>query len=233
MVNASTLPARYGIGKTNFYQRRNYLTELGYDLEPVKSGRTSFYRDEQVQILDKLDAHIKAHGGMEGFPNYSTSKTKSLPDANGKASSLNGHSELVHPPSEQVEIEFTEEEENQLDKKPLEDIKEEQLPLNLNGNSEFKPKKSDVRGAAAQLIRRSALYWRGKQTEPNSSQAVRRERNHILKLFLALQVTGLITGAVLASAARLDLLAGMGLGLGMGSVNFGVSLTLSSRDWSD
>jgi hypothetical protein len=96
-------------------------------------------------------------------------------------------------------------------------------------NSELKSQKSDIRAAAAKLIRRSALYLGGKQKVPEPEQVKQRER-HLLKLFLTLQVTGLITGAVLASAARFDLLAGIGLGLGMGSVNFGVSLTLSSRD---
>jgi hypothetical protein len=62
------------------------------------------------------------------------------------------------------------------------------------------------------------------------SKALKRERHHMLKLFLALQVTSIVTGAVFASAARLDLLAGVGLGLSIGSLNFGVSLTLSSSE---
>ena len=95
--------------------------------------------------------------------------------------------------------------------------------------SELKPQKSDIRAAAAKLIRRSALYLGGKQKVPEPEQVKQRER-HLLKLFLALQVTGLVTGAVLASAARLDLFTGMGLGLGLSSVNFGVSLTLSSSE---
>ena len=63
MLSASSLPDRYGIGKTYFYQRRDYLIKLGYDLEAVKDGRKKLYTDEQVQILDELDAHIKDTGG--------------------------------------------------------------------------------------------------------------------------------------------------------------------------
>ena len=126
MVNASALPARYGIGKTSFYQRRNYLTELGYDLEPLKEGRKSFYSDEQVQILDELDAYIKAQGEMEGFPNSSTSTIKSIESANGKDKSVNSNGKLVHHKSEQVEIVSAEDEEIQVDTDPLEDIKEQQ-----------------------------------------------------------------------------------------------------------
>lgn len=53
--------------------------------------------------------------------------------------------------------------------------------------------------------------------------------NHILKLFLALQVTGAIAGAAFAAAASYNLLAGVGWGLGVGSVNFSVCL-LSSKE---
>lgn len=58
---------------------------------------------------------------------------------------------------------------------------------------------------------------------------LQRERRQILKLFFALQATGLISGIVIASAARLDPLLSMSWGLGLGSVNFGVSLCLSSK----
>ena len=68
MIKASALNSKYEIGKTNFYKRRDYLLKLGYDLQPMKKGRCSFYSDEQVQLLDELDAHIKATGGMEEFP---------------------------------------------------------------------------------------------------------------------------------------------------------------------
>ena len=127
MMNASALPNRYRIGKTLFYQRRNYLTELGYDLEPVKEGRKSFYSEEQIRLLDELDAHIKAHGGMEGFSNDKASVSPTTSEAFLKAVSENDNGKLIHSYSEQVEIASTDEEEIYVDTNPIEDIKEQQL----------------------------------------------------------------------------------------------------------
>ena len=61
------------------------------------------------------------------------------------------------------------------------------------------------------------------------THALMRERKNMLKLFVVLQIAGLVMGTAVAAAARLNLLAGVGLGFGIGSVNFGVSLTLSSK----
>ena len=55
------------------------------------------------------------------------------------------------------------------------------------------------------------------------------ERRHLLRMFLALQVAGMMTGVAGAALAQIELAAGAGLGLGIGSVNFGVCLTLSSK----
>jgi hypothetical protein len=96
-------------------------------------------------------------------------------------------------------------------------------------NSELKSQKSDIRAATAKIVRRSALYL-GEKPKAHNSERVKQRERHLLKLFLVLQATGIVAGAVVASVARLDLLAGVGLGLGLGSINFGVSLTLSSRD---
>lgn len=63
----------------------------------------------------------------------------------------------------------------------------------------------------------------------NLTLCLQRERQQILKLFLALQATGLVSGMAIASVARLDPLLSMSWGLGLGSVNFGVSLCLSSK----
>ena len=40
-------------------------------MEAVKDGRKKLYTDEQVPILDSLDAHIKETKAMEGFPSES------------------------------------------------------------------------------------------------------------------------------------------------------------------
>jgi hypothetical protein len=60
---------------------------------------------------------------------------------------------------------------------------------------------------------------------------VARERHQLLKLFLALQTAGMITGAAFALVNSYNLLAGVGWGLGVSSVNFSVCL-LSSKDKS-
>ena len=68
MIEASKLPQRYGIGKSLFYQRRSYLLELGYDLEPEKDGKRRKYSDSQIKLLDELDKYISSNGGIKGFP---------------------------------------------------------------------------------------------------------------------------------------------------------------------
>ena len=60
---------------------------------------------------------------------------------------------------------------------------------------------------------------------------VARERYQLLKLFLALQTAGMITGATFAFINSYNLLTGVGWGLGISSVNFGVCL-VSSKDSS-
>lgn len=59
--------------------------------------------------------------------------------------------------------------------------------------------------------------------------ALTRERRHLLRMFLALQVAGMVTGTIMAAATQTDFAKGAGFGLGIGSVNFGVCLTLSSK----
>ena len=55
------------------------------------------------------------------------------------------------------------------------------------------------------------------------------ERSNILKLFLALHLAGILTGVALGALAKSDLVKGAGFGVGISSVNFGVSLALSSK----
>ena len=127
MLSASSLPDRYGIGKTYFYQRREYLIELGYDMEAVKNGRKKLYTDEQVQILDELDAHIKDTGAMEGFPKAKVTTSDNAPQTvNTRAETNNGNG-LVHTEREQIEINDDEASEIYVDTNPLADIQEQQL----------------------------------------------------------------------------------------------------------
>ena len=127
MLSASSLPARYGIGKTYFYQRRDYLIKLGYDLEAVKDGRKKIYTDEQVQILDELDAHIKDTGAMSGFTKADTTLSNSSTQAISNELETNNNNGLVHADSEQIQINEPEDESIYVDTNPLADIQEQQL----------------------------------------------------------------------------------------------------------
>ena len=127
MLSASSLPDRYGIGKTYFYQRREYLIELGYDMEAVKDGRKKLYTDEQIQLLDELDTHIKESGGMEGFPKAKVTTFDNAPQTVSTRAETNNGNGLVHTDHEQIEINESETENVYVDTNPIADIQEQQL----------------------------------------------------------------------------------------------------------
>lgn len=119
MLSASSLPDRYGIGKTYFYQRREYLIGLGYGMEAVKDGRKKLYTDEQIQVLDEFNAHIKSTGGMEGFPPAEVTRANSGDRVNGN--------EMVRTEREQIAHKQPEAENVYVDTNPIADIQEQQL----------------------------------------------------------------------------------------------------------
>lgn len=125
MLKASALPKRYDIGKTQFYQWRNHLKTLGYDMEPSKQGQSSLYSDEQIELFDQFATHIKEHDGFDRFP---PATTEEEPPVN---SSPNDHpaNGLVHHQNEQVNLESAPPEEIYVDTNPLEDIREQHLDL--------------------------------------------------------------------------------------------------------
>ncbi len=125
MLKASALPSRYNIGKTRFYDWRNHLIKLGYDMEPTKKGQTSLYSDEQVQLLDHFSQHIKEYQGFDGFP---PACIEPSPPVNSSPSQ-NPPNGLVHTSPEQVQIESATPEEIYVDTNPLEDIRESNLNL--------------------------------------------------------------------------------------------------------
>lgn len=127
MLSASSLPDRYGIGKTYFYQRREYLIELGYDLEAVKDGRKKLYTDEQIQILDELDAHIEDTGGMEGFPKAEITTSNNASQTISNQVETNNGNGIIHTDREPIEINEEEVTEIYVDTNPLADIQEQQL----------------------------------------------------------------------------------------------------------
>ena len=113
MSSASSLYERYSIGKTSFYQRRDYLIELGYDMEAVKDGRKKIYTDEQISILDALNEHILETGSMEGF-------------LSATPVSVSAANELVHAEREEIELDEPDAD-VYVDTNPLADIQEQQL----------------------------------------------------------------------------------------------------------
>ena len=127
MLSASSLPDRYGIGKTYFYLRREYLIELGYDLEAIKDGRKKIYTDEQIQLLDELDAHITDTGGMEGFPKAEVTTSNHASQAVSNEAETYERNGLVRTDSEQIEINDPEAENVYVDTNPIADIQEQQL----------------------------------------------------------------------------------------------------------
>ncbi len=127
MLSASSLPDRYGIGKTYFYQRREYLIELGYDMEAIKDGRKKIYTDSQIQLLDELDAHIEANGGMEGFPKAEITTCDRAPQTVNNQAETNERNGLIHTNREQIEIKEPEAENVYVDTNPIADIQEQQL----------------------------------------------------------------------------------------------------------
>jgi spore germination protein GerM len=127
MKQASALPDRYRIGRTQFYQRRDYLIKLGYNMEPVKQGRNSFYSDEQIHWLDELNTHIKKHSTLEGFPAAVIEVNNVCVKADMNLEISDPRSELVHAADQTVRIESTKPEEILVDTTPLEDIQEQNL----------------------------------------------------------------------------------------------------------
>jgi hypothetical protein len=93
-------------------------------------GRTCIYSPEQVQLLDRLNQFLQSHRTMDEFPPAgSTSGSPCAPATNPERQqngSSNG-SELVTVSHSPVEIAPEPDEEIEVDRNPIEDIKEQQL----------------------------------------------------------------------------------------------------------
>ncbi|MFN6568251.1 MarR family transcriptional regulator [Dendronalium sp. ChiSLP03b] len=61
-VPVAQLPDQYGIVKSVLYDRINRL-----GIKPTKIGNKSYISGEQLELLDQLDAHMKAGGSMADF----------------------------------------------------------------------------------------------------------------------------------------------------------------------
>jgi biotin operon repressor len=62
------LEARYGVTRSNIYNRMNGLKEKGYPMDLEKQGGKSILNADQVSLMDRLDAHIKGGSEIASFP---------------------------------------------------------------------------------------------------------------------------------------------------------------------
>lgn len=62
LVPLSQLPSRYGIARSNLYNR---IKEL--KIESVKHGRKAFVTEAHLELLDGLHAHLERGGTIFGF----------------------------------------------------------------------------------------------------------------------------------------------------------------------
>ncbi len=132
MLKASDIPKEIGTSKTHFYAVRSHLMKLGYDLEPTKKGRGSWYCPEQVQLMRDLEAHYKANGCFDGFPPAlidSEDVPTNNPDLSHESGETSKGNGLVHTSPEQVPIESHSTEEIYIDTNPLEDLHDSNLNL--------------------------------------------------------------------------------------------------------
>ena len=72
MISVSDLlekiQAEFNCKKTIFYKRKNELESLGYELEPKRQGRVSFYSDEQFVIISDYLSYINEGGISSEYP---------------------------------------------------------------------------------------------------------------------------------------------------------------------
>ena len=62
LIPLSQLPSRYGIARSNLYNRLKDLK-----IEPTKQGRKAFVNEKELKLLDELHAHLKEGGITSDF----------------------------------------------------------------------------------------------------------------------------------------------------------------------
>ena len=72
-VPVAQLPDKYGIVKSVIY---DWINRLG--IKPTKIGNKSYVSGEQLELLDQLDAHMKAGGSMAHFADQCQSGRRSV-----------------------------------------------------------------------------------------------------------------------------------------------------------
>ncbi|MGK7937101.1 MAG: hypothetical protein AB4206_15115 [Xenococcaceae cyanobacterium] len=62
LIPLSQLPSRYGIARSNLYNRLKDLK-----IEPTKQGRKAFVNEKELKLLDELHAHLTEGGVTSDF----------------------------------------------------------------------------------------------------------------------------------------------------------------------
>jgi hypothetical protein len=60
--------SRYGVTRSNIYNRINGLKEKGYAMEPEKQGGKSVFNADQIAVMDALDSSLKDGKSIADFP---------------------------------------------------------------------------------------------------------------------------------------------------------------------
>jgi biotin operon repressor len=93
------LEARYGVTRSNIYNRINGLKEKGYPMDLEKQGGKSILNADQVAVMDRLDAHIKGGNEIATFPGNSDTSNLSyvLQDRREPSYRTQDRSDLINP----------------------------------------------------------------------------------------------------------------------------------------
>jgi hypothetical protein len=62
--------SRYGVTRSNIYNRISGLRDKGYYMEPEKQGNRAVYNADQLALMDQLDQHIKGGRATAEFPAF-------------------------------------------------------------------------------------------------------------------------------------------------------------------
>ncbi|HEY9662405.1 MAG TPA: hypothetical protein V6C65_28450 [Allocoleopsis sp.] len=69
------LESRYGVARSNIYNRIDGLKKKGFALEPEKQQGKSVFNADQIALMDQLDTHLKGGGTIADFGNSGISAT--------------------------------------------------------------------------------------------------------------------------------------------------------------
>lgn len=60
--------SRYGVARSNIYNRIDGLKKKGYPMEPEKQNGKSVFNADQIALMDSLDSVLKDGGSIADFP---------------------------------------------------------------------------------------------------------------------------------------------------------------------